>query len=182
MMTKKYWILFTLTVFIAVVISASGGTESSSSSEVGIQGFSTESENNWDLGSELSSQRFTINGDGTVTDNLLNLMWSQSGNNACAATWAQALFYCQNLTLAGCCDWRLPTAIELESLISAKESNSVVVLNGQSYSKLKVRYYWASTTYSPIVTLERYVTLPNGYVYLYDRKNNYSVMAVRSVL
>jgi hypothetical protein len=54
------------------------------------------------------------NGDGTVTDASTGLMWQQDGLTN--KSWEQALSYCENLSLAGYSDWRLPTVKELRSL------------------------------------------------------------------
>jgi len=61
-------------------------------------------------------QSYTDNGDGTVTDNVTGLMWQQAVP-AGTYTWAQAVAYCQTLTLAGHGDWRLPSMIELVSIV-----------------------------------------------------------------
>jgi len=68
---------------------------------------------------------YTDNGDGTVTDNITGLMWQQSpdtdGDGDIDAedklNYAAAGTYCQNLTLAGYTDWRLPDIKALYSLI-----------------------------------------------------------------
>ncbi|MBN1178305.1 MAG: DUF1566 domain-containing protein [Anaerolineae bacterium] len=68
---------------------------------------------------------YTDNGDGTVTDNVTTLMWQQSpdrdGNGTIDAAdkliYDDAVTYCQNLTLAGHTDWRLPDIKTLYSLI-----------------------------------------------------------------
>lgn len=73
-----------------------------------------------------SSGRFTDNGDGTVTDHCTGLMWQKetadiSGDgdltlgdyiDAC-----QAMKFCEDLTLAGHNDWRLPNITELLSIV-----------------------------------------------------------------
>jgi hypothetical protein len=68
---------------------------------------------------------YTDNGDGTITDNVTGLMWQQSADTdgdgdidaADKLTYAEACTYCQNLTLAGYTDWRLPDIKQLYSLI-----------------------------------------------------------------
>jgi hypothetical protein len=56
------------------------------------------------------------NGNGTVTDTSTGLMWQQETPDG-YKTWEQALSYCENLTLGGHTDWRLPTINELRSLV-----------------------------------------------------------------
>jgi hypothetical protein len=71
-------------------------------------------------------ESYTDNGDGTVTDNVTGLMWQQ----VVAATkyaWADAVAYCPTLTLAGHSDWRLPSVIELLSIVDLGQSDSPLV-------------------------------------------------------
>jgi hypothetical protein len=61
-------------------------------------------------------ESYTDNEDGTVTDNVTGLMWQQASPLSGYA-WADAVAYCSTLTLAGHSDWRLPTLIELYSIV-----------------------------------------------------------------
>ncbi len=67
----------------------------------------------------LAGDRFTDNGDGTVTDHKLNLMWSKTDNNG-NIDWKQAVRWVKYTfpdTLEKKYDnWRLPTLEELKSL------------------------------------------------------------------
>jgi hypothetical protein len=58
---------------------------------------------------------YTDNGNGTVIDNVTDLMWAQDVSEA-SMTWEEAVEYCENLELGGYDDWRLPTVKELWSL------------------------------------------------------------------
>ena len=79
--------------------------------------------------------RFRVNGDGTVTDDLTGLMWTQDGqvaakdgnancfqgNNCDFKTWQEALDYVAGMNAGtnlnfGYTDWRLPNILELLSL------------------------------------------------------------------
>jgi hypothetical protein len=58
---------------------------------------------------------YTDNGDGTVTDNVTGLVWGQNQSDS-GMTWDEAQKYCENLTLGGYDDWRLPSLKELWSI------------------------------------------------------------------
>lgn len=78
-------------------------------------------------GSAVASDRFTVNGDGTVTDHLLGLMWAETDNQG-DISWWQAnkwVTFTFPMTVGGNYDnWRLPTVRELESLLMREASNA----------------------------------------------------------
>ena len=63
---------------------------------------------------------FHDNGNGTVSDSVTGLMWQQGDgqNDDGGRTWEEALGYCENLSLGGHSDWRLPNVRELETLVA----------------------------------------------------------------
>jgi Protein of unknown function (DUF1566) len=67
-------------------------------------------------------ESYTDNGDGTVTDNVTGLMWQQSVESV-TYTQPDALAYCAGLSLAGYTDWRLPTVIEVISIVDPGASS-----------------------------------------------------------
>jgi hypothetical protein len=72
----------------------------------------------------VAAERFTDNGDGTVTDHELGLMWAKADNQGDidwhdAKRWTEFTFQYTIATYYD--DWRLPTVAELESLISQDE-------------------------------------------------------------
>lgn len=89
---------------------------------------------------------YTVNGDGTVTDNLTQLVWQQLPNST-ALTWEQALVYAEELNFAGQTDWRLPNIKELQSLSDYSIANPSV--NSVFFSAIGVHNYWSSTTLKP---------------------------------
>ena len=69
----------------------------------------------------VAQERFIDNGDGTVTDTRMNLMWAQTDNKddifwENATNWIKTEFPNQIGTRYN--DWRLPTIAELKSLYS----------------------------------------------------------------
>lgn len=89
------------------------------------------------------SGHFSDNGDGTVTDNLTNLVWAKTPAPD-SMTWENALVFAENFSLAGQDDWRLPNIKELESLSDANIANPSV--NTVFFPEIGVKKYWSGTT------------------------------------
>jgi hypothetical protein len=87
-------------------------------------------------------ESYTDNGDGTVTDNVTGLMWQQTAPSAWF-TWTDAVDYCLALTLDGYRDWRLPSRIELVSIVDASVSEPSI--NSTAFPGTPSAYTWSST-------------------------------------
>ncbi|RAR75505.1 Lcl C-terminal domain-containing protein [Flavobacterium aciduliphilum] len=92
------------------------------------------------------SSRFIDNADGTVTDQITQLIWQKTPNTN-ALTWEEALTYAENLVLANNTDWRLPNIKELQSLND--ESRTAPSTNTFFFPSIGVKNYWSSTTLKP---------------------------------
>ncbi|NMC46056.1 MAG: DUF1566 domain-containing protein [Chloroflexi bacterium] len=77
------------------------------------------------------------NDDGTLTDTASGLVWQQA-DSLYDLNWDGALAYCENLSLAGYDDWRLPDSKELASLAFALDSLFI--------SSASDTHYWSATT------------------------------------
>jgi hypothetical protein len=69
--------------------------------------------------SSAETRRFVDNGDGTVTDMKLGIMW-QKGDNGDEVTFDQAKRYCTSLRLGGRDDWRLPNPEQWDAAVVAE--------------------------------------------------------------
>jgi len=78
------------------------------------------------MGVASPSPRFTDNVNGTVTDNLTGLIWTQDADcDGTNRTWSEAVDYCNGLAEGTCGlsdgssagDWRLPNVRELHTLV-----------------------------------------------------------------
>jgi hypothetical protein len=86
-------------------------------------------------------ESYTDNGDGTVTDNLTGLMWQQAVPTT-TYTWANAATYCSTtLTLASHSDWRLPSVVELTSIVDFGSSPAV---NSTYFPSTPASWFWSS--------------------------------------
>jgi hypothetical protein len=88
---------------------------------------------------------YTDNGDGTVTDNVTWLMWQQAVP-AGTYTWAQAVAYCPTLTLAGHSDWRLPSLIELVSIVDYGRENPSI--DPTYFPSTPAYWFWSSSPWA----------------------------------
>ncbi len=89
---------------------------------------------------------YTDNGDGTVTDKPTALVWQQTAPSSSAATQAAAVQYCATLTLAGYTDWRLPSFVELVSLLDFGVSSPTI--NTTYFPNAPATFFWSSTPYA----------------------------------
>lgn len=73
-------------------------------------------------GYAAAAERFVDNEDGTVTDTRTNLMWAAKDNGG-PVTWQDAKSYCENFSIGGYTDWRMPTQDELAGLYDETRMN-----------------------------------------------------------
>jgi hypothetical protein len=118
-----------------------------------------------------------INGDGTVTDTNTGLIWQQatapgigSGSYPEKYNWEQALAYCENLTLAGHSDWRLPNVNELQSIVDY--SLYTPSIDTTYFPGTLTEDYWSSTTNVFNTLYVWFVNFNYGYVGSHLKANN----------
>lgn len=108
----------------------------------------TGQDGDWKAGVVWPNARFT-SGAGAlaecVTDNLTGLIWVKTPDST-TRTWQGAIDYAKGLSLCGSTDWRVPSIIELESLVNTEQSDSAIWLNTQGFSNVQSGDYWTSTT------------------------------------
>jgi len=88
---------------------------------------------------------YTDNNDNTVTDNVTGLMWQKDQSDH-TILWNDTVKYCEGIDNGGYDDWRLPTSIELISIIDnskARPSTHDGVFTGYFRA---MKYWWSSTT------------------------------------
>ena len=107
-------------------------------------------------------QSYTDDGDGTVTDKITGLMWQQAAP-ATMYSWADALTYCPTLTLGGHGDWRLPTVIELSSLVDRSTSTGPTI-NTTAFPNAPTTYFWTSSPSAGSPTSAWAVSFGSGFV------------------
>jgi YD repeat-containing protein len=119
---------------------------------------------------------FIDNGNGTITDTGTGLMW-QKATAPGTYTWEQALTYCENLTLGGLSDWRLPNRNELQTLVDYSRYNPAI--DTTFFSDTVASVFWSSTTYAGSTGYAWYVDFYGGGVGSYNKSYYNYVRAVR---
>jgi len=136
---------------------------------------------------------FTDNGDGTISDNLTGLMWTQDGNapgplactNGVVKTWAEAFDHVECLntnSYLGYNDWRLPNRKELKSLVNYGQSIPATWLNNasQGFSNVQSNLYWSSSTCADAAPANAwYINMSSGVVSNANKGSFYYVWPVR---
>lgn len=137
----------------------------------------------------FSACSFTDNGDGTVTKNGTGLVWqkcsrglSGSGCNtgkATAHTWKDAISYCEDLSLAGRTDWRLPSINELQSIVAdACPWRTRPAIDSGYFPKTELNIYWSSTHEVQIKGLAMGISFVDGGMYSGKKAAGYYVRCV----
>jgi hypothetical protein len=103
-------------------------------------------------------ENYTDNGDGTVTDNVTGLIWESPSPNG-SFSLAAAVGHCTGLNLGGFTDWRLPSVIELFSLVDFSVTNPTI--NTTHFPGTTPGTYWSSTP-SPLAGNQWIVTFSVG--------------------
>jgi hypothetical protein len=140
------------------------------------------------LSAGFAGERFTDNGDGTVTDHILRLMWAQTDNQG-DVSWQEAERYCRlgPPHLPSKYDnWRMPKLSELESIYAGGEGDQGYEADCGQWVKtipeirLSCGWVWASEKKS---ITARVFNFNRGYHYT-DRlvhKRHYRALPVRSL-
>src|ERR1700690_1464727 len=121
-------------------------------------------------------ETYTDNGNGTVTDTVTGLMW-QKAVAAGTFTQPQAVAFCPTLTLANHRDWRLPTIIELTSIVDRGQSNPSI--NATFFPATPASYFWSSSPLAGSPTDAWLVYFNGGNSYGYGVANTFDVRCVR---
>lgn len=82
---------------------------------------------------------FINNGNGTITDTVTGLMWQQVDGGE--MTFDKALIYANDLVLGGYSDWRMPSVLELNSLLNHDKNNPA--LNTSFFTATAAQYWWS---------------------------------------
>ncbi len=140
--------------------------------------FATGDDGDLEKGVTWPNPRFTDNLDGTITDNLTNLIWDKNANRFGLRTWSQALSDCNNLADndgdldddSGAGDWCLANIKQLQSLIHYGVTGPSVPdttgsgqwTQGDPFNNVQSAHYHSSTTIPNLITHDYGMNFANG--------------------
>jgi hypothetical protein len=95
-------------------------------------------------------------------------------------SWGEAMEYAQSLLLNGKEDWRLPTVLELDTLLD----RNTLFDKMRPYMRKEIPFrdtlsYWSSTTFDKHTNSAWIVMFDGAYVLSYYKTNHYHVRCVR---
>jgi len=133
-----------------------------------------------------NTNAYSDNMDGTVSDQVTHLMWQQrvpatggAGDDG-NVTWPEAMDYCGNLPLAGHDDWRLPTQIELVSLVDYSNlGQGHPPIDSAFFPDTPLAAFWSSTRHAASDSEAWTVYMDVGFTYAYDMSSLGRVRCVR---
>lgn len=136
--------------------------------------------------------KYVDNGDGTVTDNVNNLMWQQAASAEYYNWYGSAGVYdatanpdsidaCGPLALAGYSDWRLPTIDELKTLIKEDATPKIDTAFFPRAADEAYMTYWSTTPLQSSTTCAWYINFNFGSVINSNKQYGDHVLCVREV-
>jgi hypothetical protein len=131
-------------------------------------------------GASWPSPRFTNNGNGTVTDELTGLMWTQDAALFATAVWEDALDNAAGLVLGGHDDWRLPNRKEFLSLVDFSQ-DSPALPAGHPFSNVQLEFYWSGTTLANQTNFAWILSMEEGFIgWVFKNTADYYTWPVRT--
>ncbi len=124
---------------------------------------------------DIMAGDFTDNGDGTVTDSNTGIMWQQAEGGS--MNWEDAITYCEDISLAGYNDWRLPNIKELMSIMDESLYNNI---DTNYFPDAHASNYWSSTTCASDSSCAWSIHFQSGQVnFYYNKSENFYARCVR---
>ena len=125
------------------------------------------------MSGEAQAQRFTDNGNGTVTDTVTGLMWTKDASPFGILNWHDAMARCSSFSISGIGGWRLPSKDELVAIYHAIQGE-------HPFTRVRSSSYWSSTSYAGPKGLAWFVYMSNGYVTYHNESLPNFVWPVRA--
>jgi hypothetical protein len=131
-------------------------------------------------GSQLPNlQRHTVlqaGGEEVVRDEVTGLVWQRHASDA-RFSWRDASSYCASQQLAGQADWRLPSRVELVSLLDLSRTNPSISL--EAFPDTLGEWFWTSSRQADDPSRSWFAYFYFGYPDTDPQVNTYQARCVR---
>jgi hypothetical protein len=116
---------------------------------------------------------------GVVTDKVTGLIWQRTVT-ASTFAWVDAKAYCANLVLAGFSDWRLPSRVELVSLLDFTIAKPGPTIDSAAFPGAPSATFWTSSPRALYTTTNAwYIQFDNAFAFYDDMTVEHSARCVR---
>lgn len=127
-----------------------------------------------------NSQRYSVQTD-VVLDEITGLVWQRHVDSGPGEgggfVWPMAVSHCDELSLAGFSDWRLPTRIELVSLVDFTRAEPAI--DAEAFPETPTTWTWSQSLAKDPPNFAWYVNFFYGYTNSNDRVYSQQVRCVR---
>jgi hypothetical protein len=125
-----------------------------------------------------SAQSYDTSAPGVVLDQVTHLMWQRTVAPV-TQTWSGAKQYCACLQLGGHDDWRLPSRIELVSIVDFTRHTPSI--DSIAFPDTPLEWFWTSTALAENPEEAWYIYFDNGFSkFILAEEHQYRVRCVRS--
>jgi hypothetical protein len=122
------------------------------------------------------TRRFETGSAGVAVDPVTGLMWQRKAAEE-QLDWESAQRYCGCLVLAGYEDWRLPSRIELVSLVDYRRQEPSIDI--EAFPETPSTWYWSSSPVAGESLVAWYLSFMDGNTHEAARDVTYGVRCVR---
>ena len=144
----------------------------------------------WDKQIDKASKRFKVLSDfnnAAVLDKETGLVWEKSPGDTDndtdvdmddRLTWDNARFHCVDKAVGGRKGWRLPSVVELASLVDPANSNPALP-TGHPFTNIQSTFYWSASALAGFPTDAWGVFFDGGFVVTREKAREFFVWCVR---
>lgn len=120
---------------------------------------------------------YTDNTNGTITDNAAELIWQKEDDNI-TKNWVDANSYCENLSLGGSSNWRLPS---IEELVQLSDKGDRLPSINPIFTGTDSSNYWSFSSSATNSSFAWSIDFTFGVTDTQDKVNTYYVRCVQSL-
>jgi hypothetical protein len=124
-------------------------------------------------------QDYDVGQTDVIVDRVTGLQWQRTLSTEQLSWSSDALAYCDALVLAGYDDWRLPSRIELISIVDFTRSTPAI--DSDVFAGVPTSIFWTASPIAGVPGMAMNVNMELGSVYFGDVSTPLSVCCVRSI-